>query len=88
MDSDLIKPISLLKSSKYRQRILAFIGDKTITPKEIADGVDIRINHVSMFLRDLKKNKLVKCLNEEDKRGRLYQLTRIGKKVLKEYGNQ
>lgn len=88
MDFELIKPISLLKSSKYRQKIVRFIGDKTITPKEIADGVDVRINHVSMFLRDLKKNKLVKCLNEQDKRGRLYQLTTIGKKVLKEYGSQ
>ncbi|MEW6294809.1 MAG: winged helix-turn-helix domain-containing protein [Candidatus Diapherotrites archaeon] len=88
MDSELIKPISLLKSSKYRQKILEFIGDKTITPKEISKGIDVRINHVSMFLRDLKKNKLVECLNEEDKRGRLYQLTRIGKKVLKEYGTK
>lgn len=88
MDAELIKPISLLKSSKYRQRILKFIGEKIVTPKEIAEGVDIRINHVSMFLRDLKKNNLVKCLNEADKRGRLYQATPIGKKVLKEYGNQ
>jgi len=88
MDAELIKPISLLKSSRYRQKILQFIGDKTITPKEIANGIDVRINHVSMFLRDLKKNKLVECLNEEDKRGRLYQLTRIGKKVLKEYGEK
>lgn len=88
MDTELIKPISLLKSSKYREKILRFIGDKIITPKEIAEGIDIRINHVSMFLRDLKKNKLVECLNEEDKRGRLYQLTKIGKRTLDEYGKK
>jgi len=39
---------------------------------------------VSNFLKDLKDNKLIVCLNDNDKRGRLYQITELGKKVVKE----
>lgn len=51
-------------------------------PSEIAKSVAIRLNHVSMFLADLKENGLVTCLNEESKRGRLYELTDLGKRVV------
>jgi len=40
------------------------------------------INHVSNFLKEFKENNLVVCLNEEEKRGRLYQITDNGKKLL------
>ena len=51
-------------------------------PSEIAKEVKIRLNHVSMFLKDLKLNGLVECLNEETRKGRLYQLTKLGKDVI------
>ena len=34
-------------------------------------------------LKELKENKLVKCLNEETRKGRLYELTELGKNALK-----
>ncbi len=55
-----------------------------LTPSEISDKTKIRLNHVSNFLKDLKDNNLVICLNDSDKRGRLYQITDLGKKVAKE----
>jgi|TARA_B100000315_G_C14034779_1_gene344814 predicted transcriptional regulator len=87
MEKEMIKGISLLKNSDYRRRILESLSDvKYLTPSEIAEKTEIRLNHISNFLKDLKDYKLVICLNDEEKRGRLYQITKLGKKVVDEYG--
>lgn len=81
----MIKGISLLKNSEYRKKILISLSNANyLTPSEIAEKTEIRLNHVSNFLKDLKENKLVICLNDKEKRGRLYEITELGKKVLKE----
>jgi len=82
----MINAISLIKSSEYRHKVLKAIGNEVITPSEIARKVDLRLNHVSAVLTDLKDKKLVKCLNEETKKGRLYQLTELGKNAIAKYG--
>jgi len=82
----MINAISLIKSSEYRHKVLKAIGDEVVTPSEIARKVDLRLNHVSTVLTDLKDKKLVKCLNEETKKGRLYQLTELGKNAIAKYG--
>ena len=78
----MINGLSLVKSSNYRYNILKTIGNEIKTPSEIANQLKIRLNHISMFLKELKENKLVECLNEETKKGRLYRLTRLGKDVI------
>ena len=88
MERQVIKGISLIKNSDYRKRILISLNEvKYLTPSEISNKTKIRLNHVSNFLKDLKDNKLILCLNDEDKRGRLYQITELGKKVIKENGD-
>ena len=82
MEKEVITAVSLVKSSQYRWKILKTIGDGIKMPSEIAKEVKIRLNHVSMFLKDLKRNGLVECLNEETRKGRLYQLTKLGKDVI------
>jgi len=85
MEKQLIKGISIIKNSEYRKKILISLSDVNyLTPSEIAEKTKIRLNHVSNFLKDLKDNNLVICLNDNDKRGRLYQITELGKKVAKE----
>lgn len=72
----------MLKSSGYRLKIIKAIGKDTITPSEISKKTGIRLNHVSMFLKELKENNLVKCLNEDARKGRLYELTELGKNAI------
>lgn len=83
MDEELIKSISLIKSSSYRQKILECLGTNIMTPAELAKKSGYRLSHVSMYLTDLKGTGLVQCLNEESKKGRLYQMTDLGKKAIK-----
>lgn len=52
------------------------------SPSEISKHTNIRLNHVSMYLGELKESGLVECLNETAKKGRLYHMTEIGKKVI------
>lgn len=78
----LIKKIALIKASRYRNSILFSIGYNIKTPSEISKEVNIRINHVSKVLKELKNENIVKCLNEERTKGRLYQLTEEGEEIL------
>jgi len=82
MEKRMVSAISLYRSSKYRRKILSCMQGSTMTPSEISKSVNIRLNHVSMMLTNLKEADLVVCLNEESKRGRLYELTELGKKVV------
>ena len=84
MRNDLIKGISLLKSSEYRLKIAQSLKEGIKTPSEVSKMTKIRLNHVSKSLKDLKENGLVECLNEESKKGRLYQITKLGVEVLNE----
>ena len=81
----MIKGISIIKNSEYRKKILLSLAEVSyLTPSEISEKTKLRLNHVSNFLKDLKDNKLIICLNDEDKRGRLYKITELGKRVIKE----
>ncbi|MBU1644433.1 MAG: winged helix-turn-helix domain-containing protein [Nanoarchaeota archaeon] len=87
MQKEMVNAISLLKSSEYRLKIIKAIGKDTVTPSEIANKIGIRLNHVSMFLKELKENKLVKCLNEDTRKGRLYELTELGENAINKLTN-
>ena len=73
--------ISFITSSEYRQKVLICIDERQITPTEISNISKVRINHVSVILRELKDKKLVKCLTEQKKKGRFYCLTPYGKEI-------
>jgi len=51
------------------------------TPTELAKKLKGDRSSVSRVLLYLQDNGLVKCINNKDKRGRIYQLTEKGKKV-------
>ena len=84
MESDLLNAYSSIISSEIKISIILVLNDKNLTPKKIAQKIKKRINHVSTYLKQLKENNIVICLNEDKKKGRLYQLTDLGFRVLDE----
>jgi len=52
------------------------------TPSIISKQTSIRIEHVTRAIRELEKKNLVKCLTPRSRRGRLYEITKLGKETL------
>ena len=75
--------ISFLSRSKNRKTVLENL-DNPITPTELASKLNIQRSTISRAILELMNKKLVKCLTPKEKMGRLYQITDLGKKVLKE----
>lgn len=83
-NDELVEFLVYVKTSKYRKRILLTLEDEKFRiPSEIANEVGTITSHVSNHLTGLKKRNLIKCVNEEAKKGRLYLITEKGKEVLK-----
>ena len=80
-EKEIIRKISYIKRSKNRLKVVYIIGDSFKMPSEIAEEMNLRINQISAILSDLKKENIVICMNEEEKTGRLYQLTAEGKEA-------
>ncbi|MEA4957996.1 hypothetical protein SDC9_21210 [bioreactor metagenome] len=83
MDKELIDAISFVQMSKYRIKVLIDLEDGLKIPSIIAESTNIRINHISRTLKELRDKNLVIVLNPDKKQGRLYQITSLGKQVLK-----
>ena len=73
-----IKELSWIKRGKQRREIIVHLKGEQ-TPTEVARKSGYSLNNASKVLNELKRHKLVKLLNPEEKTGRLYQLTNTGK---------
>lgn len=51
-------------------------------PKQIAERADIKVNHVSKVLSELKSKELIEIINPEAHKGRLYRLTDNGEMIV------
>ena len=71
-----------VRISKIRTDILNSINTGFKMPSEIARELNITVNHTSNYLRDLKRAKLVICINEDVKMGRFYKCTKLGLKII------
>lgn len=79
--------IGFVKVSQTRYRTLKELENEYLMPSEIAKRTDIRTTQISNALHDLKKKNLVVCKNEEARKGRIYQHTELGSKILKMIDN-
>lgn len=70
-----------VSSSKRRVSVITTLKDNPMTPKQVAEKTDIRLNHVSNVLSELAEESLVRCINPDRKRGRVYKLTNTGNVV-------
>ena len=82
MDNEMLGLVAYVKISSYRLNTVMSLYDSDKTPSQIAKDTGIRINHISTVLKKLKELGIVVCLNEDDKRNRIYQLTPIGREVV------
>ena len=74
--------LEFVQRSQYRQRVLNALEDEVLMPKQIAERSDIKVNHVSKVLSELKSKELIEIINPEVRKGRLYRLTDVGNEVI------
>lgn len=79
MDNEIIE---FVKRSQYRQRVLTSLDGNVLMPTEIAKRSDIKTNHVSKVLSELRNKELIELINPEIKKGRLYRLTDDGNVII------
>ena len=77
-----------VKRSKNREQIINILATSRKTPSEIVEIMDARFSLVSALLADLKSQGIIFCINEEDKTGRLYRLTKLGVQVFEELNQE
>lgn len=82
MDDELLDLAAYVLISTYREKALGVLMEyDAMTPKYLAVHCNIRQNHISKVLRELKDKNLVICLNPEVRKGRLYKITSLGRNV-------
>ena len=75
--------LEFIKRSTYRQRVLKALDGDVLMPTEIAERSNIKTNHVSKVLSELKSKELIELVNPEARKGRLYRLTDVGDELVK-----
>ncbi|MFA5992442.1 MAG: hypothetical protein WC796_01915 [Candidatus Pacearchaeota archaeon] len=80
MNKEEIKLYSWIVRGSQREKIIK-IMDKPLTPTQIKRLTGLALNNVSDILRLFVEQKIAKCLNEQEKLGRVYTLTEKGKKI-------
>lgn len=82
-DEELFRLVGYVMASDYRKNIMKNIGNGIKIPSAIAEEINLRTNHVSNVLKELKSENIVVCLNENARKGRLYKNTELGLEILK-----
>ena len=83
MNSSTLELYAWIKAGSQKQKILLSL-EHIKTPSEIQKETHIKFSNISDSLRKFQEKEIVKILNPESKKGRLYELTELGKTVLKE----
>ena len=82
LSDQLLKEYGYVTASKYRTKVMKSLDGETKIPSKIAKDANIRQNHISAILKQLKEHELVECINPEVKKGRIYKLTENGEKII------
>ena len=81
-DDEIWELIGYIKISSIRMNTLKSLEQKFMMPSEIARITGYRTTQISNALSDLKDKKLVECMNEDARKGRIYQNTELGLLIL------
>jgi len=69
-------------AGELRQKVIKLL-DEPKTPTQLKNLIKTQDSAIARCLRDLKKEKIIKCLNPHVKKGRLFVLTKYGKEIIK-----
>ena len=83
LSDEMLTEISYVQISKYREKVMKSLEGEVKIPSQIAKDSDIRVNHISKVLSELKAHELIECINPEVRKGRLYRHTDKGDQVVK-----
>ena len=83
LSDEILTEISYVQISSYRTKVMKSLEGDVKIPSKIAEDADIRQNHISKVLAELKAHELVECINPEVRKGRLYRHTDKGEQVVK-----
>ena len=83
LSDEMLTEISYVQISKYREKVMKSLEGEVKIPSQIAKDSDIRVNHISKVLAELKAHDLVECINPEVRKGRLYRHTDKGEEIVK-----
>ena len=83
LTDEMLTEMSYVNISKYRTKVMKTLEGEVKIPTVIARDSEIRTNHVSKVLSELKAHELIECINPEDRKGRLYRLTPKGDEIVK-----
>ena len=83
LSDEMLIEMSYVQISKYRTKVVKALDGETKIPTQIARDSEIRPNHISKVLSELKAHELVECINPEARKGRLYRLTDKGGELVK-----
>ena len=82
LSDEMLTEMSYVKISKYRENVMKSLEGEVKIPTTIARDSEIRTNHVSKVLGELKDHELIECINPEVRKGRLYRLTDKGETLV------
>ena len=83
LSDEMLSEISYVQISSYRLKVIKALEDDVKIPSQIAKDSEIRQNHISKVLSELKAHEMVECINPEVRKGRLYRLTDKGDEIVK-----
>ena len=86
LSDEMLTEISYVKISQYRTKVMKSLDGDVKIPTVIAKDSEIRPNHISKVLAELKAHELVECINPEVRKGRLYRLTDKGEELVENIG--
>jgi predicted transcriptional regulator len=87
-EDNLWKLYGYVVSSEYRKVIIKLLLEKPSTPKFMAQRSNKPQSHISRALKELENKGIVKCVNPDAKKGRIYRLTDLGVKIAKMFSGQ
>lgn len=69
--------------SEYRKKVINSLVTGPKTPKQISELTHLHLNHVSSTLGGLEAIDTVVCLTPQLRKGKLFQLTKLGREIAK-----